>query len=170
MAANAGCDSQSLNLMLVENAVNNVGYVIQLHDLTIDDGVGLQIFKAQVHEMKAVSLLLQLDGFYRAGTNVEANEIFFATFLKHVYLFLTTKRERILCCCRRRARAFIALETRLLAVFAGVTGLSIFKTGFLDGRLLWQAYDSEAGRAFACAEFSKSLVLWEFGLLKTEGR
>jgi hypothetical protein len=140
MAANAGSDSGSLDLMLVENAVDNVRHVVELHDLTIDDRVGLEIFKAQVHQVKAIALLLQLDGFDRAGTNVKTNKISLAhTFLKHIYLFLTTKRERIRCCCRNRARAFIALETRLLAVFVRVTGLSFFKTSFLDGRLLRQA-------------------------------
>jgi hypothetical protein len=136
MAANSGCDSRGLDLMLIEDAVDHVRYVIQLHDLTVNDCVGLKILESQVHEVKVVPLLLQLDGFDGAGTNVEANKILFAhTFLKHVYLFLTTERERILCLSRRRARAFIALETRLLAVFAGATGLSIFKTEFLGGRL-----------------------------------
>src|SRR5712691_7850437 len=170
MATDTCCHSQSLNLVLIENAVDNVGYIIQLHDLTIDDGVGLKILKAQVHQLKAVPLLLQLHSFYGAGADVEADEIFFArAFLKHVYLFLTAKRERILCCCRRRARAFIALETRLLAVFVELTGLSIFKTGSLGGRLMWKGHDSEAGRAFACAQFKNHWFAWNLAFLKIEG-
>src|SRR6266550_7666204 len=117
--------------------------------------------------MKAITLLLQLDGFYGTGADIEANEVLFShTFLKHVYLFLTAKRERILCCCRRRARAFRALETRLLAVFGGVTGLSIFKTDSLD-RLLRRANDSEAGRAFS-ATFNNQEFSGNFAFRKAK--
>ncbi|MDQ5845108.1 MAG: hypothetical protein M3539_07405, partial [Acidobacteriota bacterium] len=38
-----------------------------------------------------------------------------------------TNSERSLCCRRRRARAFIALDTRLLTVLAGGRCLSFFK-------------------------------------------
>ncbi|MCA1607647.1 MAG: hypothetical protein LC775_19760 [Acidobacteria bacterium] len=49
-----------------------------------------------------------------------------------IYLFLATKRERILCCRRNRARAFIALDCRHLRVLmSGVGCLSFFKATIL---------------------------------------
>jgi hypothetical protein len=93
MAANAGGDSGGFDLMLVENAVDNVGHVIELHYLTINDGVCLEIFEPQIYQLKAVALLLQLDGFDRTGTDIKADKISL-TFLKHS-IYSSRQRESV---------------------------------------------------------------------------
>ncbi len=94
VAAHAGCDSRGFDLVLVENAGDNVRNVIELHDLTINDGVGLKILKSQVNKLIAVALLLELDCLYRAGTNIEANQILLAVAFFEHDLFIPRDKER----------------------------------------------------------------------------
>jgi hypothetical protein len=73
-----------LYLVLAKNACNHVGNVIELHDLTVNYRVGLEILESEMHELKAVSPFLQFNGFYRARTDIEANKILFAhIFFEH---------------------------------------------------------------------------------------
>jgi hypothetical protein len=55
-----------------------------------------------------------------------------------IYLILAALRERILCCWRMRARAFIALGSRLFVILAGFICLLLFKSSDL-GRAI-QSY------------------------------
>ena len=73
MAANTGSYSSGLNLMLTKDARYDIRDIVELHDLAVDDCVGLQIFKSQVNQVKAVALLLQLNCLYGTGTNIESN-------------------------------------------------------------------------------------------------
>ena len=84
VAADSGCNSRGSNLVFVEDVCNNIGNVIELHDLTVDNRIGLQIFKAQVDQLIRTALLLEFDSLYGAGADVEANQILFAvTFVEH---------------------------------------------------------------------------------------
>jgi hypothetical protein len=71
-----------------------------------------------------------------------------------IYLFLAAKRERIRCCCRSRARAFIALDKRDLHVLLiGAGSLLFFKPDVLEASLRISGVELWEGRG--CAQVSK---------------
>jgi hypothetical protein len=72
--------------MLLENARNDVRDIVELHDLTVDDRVRLQVLKTKVQQVKAVALPLQLNRFDRASTNVQSYEALFDLFEHKLFI------------------------------------------------------------------------------------
>jgi hypothetical protein len=70
--------------MLVEDARNNIGDVVELHDLAINNGIRLKVFEPQVDELETAALPLKLNRLDRARTDIKANEILLThTFFEH---------------------------------------------------------------------------------------
>src|SRR5687767_7725837 len=93
MAAHSCRNSGSLNVVLGKNACDDVGDVIKLHDLPVNDRVGLKILESEIHQLKVAAFPLQLNRFDGTRADIETNEIFLShTFFEHD-LFIPCDKE-----------------------------------------------------------------------------
>jgi hypothetical protein len=70
MAANTRDDAVRVNLVVNTNTAYNVRHDVKLHDLSIDDRIAGQVFKAETNQVKVIQLTLELDHLYRTGTDI----------------------------------------------------------------------------------------------------
>src|SRR5262245_23680051 len=77
MAADSCGDAVGANLMFTEDVGDDVGDVVELHDLPVDDRVGLKVFEAQVEKLKARSSFAEFNCLDGTGTDVQTNEVLF---------------------------------------------------------------------------------------------
>src|SRR6185295_12911119 len=85
MTTDAGGNSRGANLVFAEDVRDHVGDVVELHDLAIDDGVGLEVFESEVQKLQSSSLFAELNSLHRTRTDVETNEVLFSgAFFEHV--------------------------------------------------------------------------------------
>jgi hypothetical protein len=71
--------------VLAEDVRDHVGDVVELHDLAIDDRVGLEVFESEVEKLEGTSLFTELNRFHGTGADVETNEVLFSrAFFEHV--------------------------------------------------------------------------------------
>src|SRR5262249_50275104 len=73
VATDSGSNARGPYLVLAEDVRDHVGDVVELHDLTIDDGVGLEVFESEVEKLKGISLFVELNRLHRTGADVETN-------------------------------------------------------------------------------------------------
>src|SRR6187397_1861854 len=70
MAANTSYYAVRIYLIVHTNTADNVGHDIKLHDLSIDDRIAGQVFKAETNQVKVIQLTLELDHLCRTGTDI----------------------------------------------------------------------------------------------------
>src|SRR5215207_6945353 len=85
MTTNAGGNTRGADLVFAEDVRDHVGDVVELHDLTVDDGVCLEVFEAEVEKLQSSSLFAELNSLHRTRADVETNEVLFSgAFFEHV--------------------------------------------------------------------------------------
>src|SRR3989442_13683415 len=73
MTAYSGGHSGSFDLVLAEDAGDDVSNVIEFHDLPINNCVRLKILESQTHQLKLAAFPLQFHSLNRTRSDIEAD-------------------------------------------------------------------------------------------------
>jgi hypothetical protein len=64
--------------MFAEDLSDHVGDIVELHDLPVDDRVGLKVFEPEVEKLEVRSFFGELNCLNGTGADVQTNEVLFA--------------------------------------------------------------------------------------------
>jgi hypothetical protein len=73
MTTYSGGNSGSFDLMLAEDAGDDVSNVIEFHDLPVNHCVWLKILESETHQLKLAAFPLQFDRLDRTRSDIEAD-------------------------------------------------------------------------------------------------
>jgi hypothetical protein len=78
VATDAGSNTRGSYLVFAEDVSDDVGDVVEFHDLAVNNRVSLEVFEAEIEERETGALATQFNRFHRTRTDIETDEILFS--------------------------------------------------------------------------------------------
>jgi hypothetical protein len=64
--------------VFAEDVSDDVGDVVELHDLAVNNRVSLQVLESEIEKRETGALATKLNRFHRTRSDIETNEVLFS--------------------------------------------------------------------------------------------